>query len=140
MTTYNNPTPVAVLMQSVLKPGRGYGLILIRRPDNDGWALPAGYIETGLDQSAEGAALREFREETGLEPSPAARTFMSAITPHGKLLIFCKSQGCLVSFSEALKNWKPTPEALALRIAYEPETLCFPTHTKAMRRWFQERF
>ena len=39
--------------------------VLIRRADNERWALPGGYAEIGSPPSAN--ALREFNEETGLE-------------------------------------------------------------------------
>ena len=60
---YRNPVPgVGVLVEM-----EG-GIVLIQRgeePFAGWWALPAGYIET--DESVEQAAVRECREETGLE-------------------------------------------------------------------------
>ena len=40
-------------------------VLLIRRTDNGLWALPGGMIELG--ETAAGAAVRETREETGLD-------------------------------------------------------------------------
>ena len=40
-------------------------ILLIRRSDNDNWALPGGAIDLG--ESAAQAAVRETREETGIE-------------------------------------------------------------------------
>ncbi len=46
----------------------GDGIVLIRRKNPPhGWALPGGFIDYG--ESAEAAAVREAREETGLELS-----------------------------------------------------------------------
>ncbi len=47
----------------------GDGRILLhRRRDNDKWALPGGRMELG--ESLAGCAVREVREETGLEVEP----------------------------------------------------------------------
>ena len=40
-------------------------LLLIRRSDNDNWALPGGAMDCG--ETMAGAAVRETREETGIE-------------------------------------------------------------------------
>jgi 8-oxo-dGTP pyrophosphatase MutT (NUDIX family) len=41
-------------------------ILLIRRTDNDNWALPGGAIDLG--ESATQAAVRETQEETGITP------------------------------------------------------------------------
>jgi ADP-ribose pyrophosphatase YjhB (NUDIX family) len=41
------------------------GILLLRRPDNRLWTIPTGAIKTG--ETAAQAAVRECREETGLE-------------------------------------------------------------------------
>jgi len=58
--TFRNPFPtVDILIES------GNGIILIRRKNPPpGWALPGGFVDP--DESAEHAAIREAREETGL--------------------------------------------------------------------------
>lgn len=40
-------------------------ILLIRRTDNDNWALPGGAME--LNESVSDAAVRETREETGID-------------------------------------------------------------------------
>jgi 8-oxo-dGTP diphosphatase len=62
---YSNPIPVAVMVAH-----RDGEFVLIRRreePLRGFWAPPSGYVE--WDESTEQAALREAREETGLEVS-----------------------------------------------------------------------
>ncbi len=61
---YENPLPVA----SVILPNHDREILLVRRakePFKDMWCCPIGFAETG--ESIEGAALRELREETGVE-------------------------------------------------------------------------
>ena len=66
---FRNPVPgVGVLVEMASSLGRGNGLVLIRRgqpPFVGRWALPAGFIEE--DESVEQAAVRECKEETGLD-------------------------------------------------------------------------
>lgn len=45
-------------------------LLLHRRRDNDKWALPGGKMELG--ESVAGCAIREVKEETGLEVAPVS--------------------------------------------------------------------
>jgi len=60
---WSNPVPVAM---AVIEHERQLVLILRRDPPLAGyWAPPAGYVETG--ESVTAAAVREAREECGLE-------------------------------------------------------------------------
>lgn len=129
---YDNPVPVAVHLQAAWSDCKR-GLVLIKRADMGVWAIPGGYIENGLDQTAEGAAAREFHEETGIFVT-AGQIFQSKIIPSGKLLLFVAS---LHTVHLPLRNWKPTAEATDIRVAVEPEELIFPAHTEAMKIWFE---
>ncbi|WP_319542738.1 NUDIX hydrolase [uncultured Pseudodesulfovibrio sp.] len=62
---YRNPTPtvdVVILMPS----SDGDGVVLVERRNPPlGWALPGGFVDYG--ESCEAAAVREMKEETGLD-------------------------------------------------------------------------
>jgi ADP-ribose pyrophosphatase YjhB (NUDIX family) len=58
---YKNPYPTADVIVEI-----GGKIVLIKRKNPPaGWAIPGGFIDYG--ESAEDAAVREIREETGLE-------------------------------------------------------------------------
>lgn len=58
---YLNPLPTA----DIVAVQEGHVLLILRKNPPEGWALPGGFIEYG--ESAERAAIREFKEETALE-------------------------------------------------------------------------
>ncbi|WP_411076725.1 NUDIX domain-containing protein [Streptomyces sp. cmx-10-25] len=58
------PNSLVVAASAVVVDGQGR-LLLQRRRDNDLWALPGGAMETA--ESLPGAAVREVKEETGLD-------------------------------------------------------------------------
>lgn len=57
-------TPLLTVDVLVHLPGRGIVLVERKNPPH-GWALPGGFVDLG--ESCEAAALREMREETGLD-------------------------------------------------------------------------
>lgn len=125
---YQNPLPVAASV--VLNEQRE--VLLIRRkyaPHRGEWCLPTGFAEIG--ETIEEAALRELREETGIEGNVyrllTARSLASDF--YGDLLFVC--------FEVEAVGGLAAPADDAEDLAYFPLSalppLAFPSHTEAVR-------
>ena len=72
---HRNPVPTVDIIIKYMN-----GIILIRRKNPpEGWALPGGFVDYG--ETLEDAALREAKEETGLDVR-LIRQFHSYSDPH----------------------------------------------------------
>lgn len=130
-TSYQNPKPVAVVLQPV-----GADLLVVRRaipPARDRLALPGGYIDVGETWQAAGA--RELFEEVGLAVDAIdMRLFDTASAPDGTLLVF----GLLPPIKDAavIPPSRPNDESLGWEVLPGPAELGFSLHTAAAARFF----
>ncbi len=68
-----------VTVDAVVLNGRGEVLLIERRNDPPGWALPGGFVDAG--ETLERAAARELEEETGLRAESLTQ-FHTYSDPH----------------------------------------------------------
>lgn len=134
---WNNPLPVA---GAAIIDERGH-ILLVRRsvwPKLGYWNLPAGFMEFG--ESAESGALREVKEETGLDIEIAG--FLTSVgAVHSK---WPWSSLTFVFFYGHVLGGELTPgddADLARYFAPDdlPEDIAFNAHKKALARWQEHR-
>ncbi|HEC78621.1 MAG TPA: NUDIX hydrolase [candidate division WOR-3 bacterium] len=129
---YRNPIPtVDIIIESA------DGVILIKRKNPPyGWAIPGGFIDYG--ESAEEAARREAREETGLEIKEL-KQFHTYSAPdrdprhHTISVVFtAKAEGRPIAGDDAAELGIFTKDTL-------PEQLAFD-HRKILEDYFHGRY
>jgi ADP-ribose pyrophosphatase YjhB (NUDIX family) len=110
-------------------------VLMIRRSDNDKWALPGGAVDLG--ESVAQAAIRETKEETGID---CEVTGLVGIYSDPKHIIFYTSNGeARQEFSIVLTarpiGGEPTPSDESKEVRWLPPTK-LPEYTmdRAMRR------
>jgi 8-oxo-dGTP diphosphatase len=127
---YQNPVPAAGILVEMED-----GVVLIRRghaPHQGRWALPSGFIEA--DESTEEAAIRECKEETGLDVE-LIELFGVDSFPEGPIqsgiIIFYRARpvgGHLRPGDDAVEAAVFAPDAL-------PADVAFRTHRTVLARW-----
>lgn len=135
--TYDNPATVVVTMVEV-----NQGLLMVRRGLKDGYgqlALPGGYQVKG--ETWQGAAVREVFEETGLELDRSLINLLTVKTvEQGINLFFCHYTKPLRVSVEGRWPLKTDDETLEVVIAGNPVECAFPTHTEAVRQFFNRNY
>ncbi len=135
--TWINPTPVAVMIQPVVDDTGKVGVLVGKRlnePFSGGWNLIGGYIDTS-DADVIHAAVRELEEETGIIASRSLIKLFWSFSDGIHLLVFCENTQNLDISS--LSHFKPNDECSEVRVVWEPEDLCFKSHSTALRKWFK---
>ena len=95
-------------------------VLLIRRSDNDNWALPGGAVDIG--ESLTQAAVREKREESGIE---CEITGLSGIyTDPGHVMLYTSNGEVRQEFSIVLTarsvGGQPTPSSETTEVRWVP--------------------
>lgn len=124
---YRNPVPAA----GVLLPGPR-GILLVRRkypPAEGAWCLPAGFMEYG--ETPEHCAVREVREETGLEVRLGTLfgVYAGFDDPRVRAVLI------LYTAERAGGRLRPGDDALAARwfpLARLPRRIAFAAHRRAL--------
>lgn len=135
-TNWANPLPVAVAVQPVITKAGKRGLVVVRRdlePCRGQLALPGGYIEVG--ESWQQAAVRELKEETGLDAAADRVRLFDARSAVNTLDLFALLPE---RDAEALPASAATAEATEWLVLDEAVELAFPAHTAAMQTYFSQ--
>jgi len=93
-------------------------LLMIRRSDNDNWALPGGAMDCG--ESIVQAAVRETKEETGIDCEVTG--LVGIYTNPGHVILYTSNgevrQECSVVFTARAVAGEPTPSSESTEVRW----------------------
>ncbi|MEW5803488.1 MAG: NUDIX hydrolase [bacterium] len=130
---FRNPLPTADIIIEV----EGKGIVLVRRKNPPyGWAIPGGFVEYG--ESLEEAAVREAKEETGLDVQ-LIRQFHTYSDPKRdprfctvSTVYLATAEGTPVGDDDATEARIFTKDRLPSDLAFD--------HAKILEDYFEKRF
>lgn len=133
--TWINPLPVAVWAQPVHDKRTGeFGILIGNRliePHVGKWNLIGGFMEV-TDLSVEAGAAREFFEETGIAVNPEGHVFHTYGS--GRAILSFVLGHTVMDMEEIEASFVPNSECDQVRMVTTPETLCFISHTQALKK------
>ena len=134
---YRNAMVVGVALIPVEREDGTLGILGVKRaiePRIGHWALPGGFSE--YNESLELTAVRETREETGLD-LPVSQFYLShsVTTPSGQVLLFVRGP---VIQEALLKSVVLSDETAEVGILEPGQALAFPLHEEAMNACFED--
>ncbi len=131
---YRNPAPVTATIAE-----RDGSILLVRRryaPGRGLWCLPTGFIEN--DETPEESAVREVREESGMDVELTGLFDSWATGEDPRTPIVCFAFTALVSGGE-LKSGDDASDAAFFRPAEIPGDLAFESHRRVIARYLRKR-
>ncbi len=136
---WDNPIPVAVILQPIIREDGKIGIVVVRRaipPGLGQLALPGGFQEI---ENWRDAGARELSEECAILTNPASlKPFIphpfESSTDQRRLLFFCIASPIR---EKDLPPFVKNREVRERLIVYSPVECCFHTHTEAVRQFFQ---
>lgn len=113
-------------------------VVLVRRavlPALGAWCLPSGFVE--YDEGPEQAAIREFREETGLEVR------LTNLLDVRQYQNDARGPGVVILYRWQVVGGEPIPGDDASEVGFFgpnelPEDIAFATHRRVLAHWQEE--
>jgi ADP-ribose pyrophosphatase YjhB (NUDIX family) len=130
--TKRNPVPT---VDVIIEYNNGIVLVKRRNPP-PGWAIPGGFVDYG--ESLEAAAVREAREETGLEVE-LLRQFHTYSNPERDARFHTITTVYIGRGKGELRAGDDAGEAALFRRSSLPEDLAFD-HRDILRDYFEGRY
>lgn len=131
--TWNNPIPVVLMLIPVED-----GVAIIRRgddPGKGGLAFPGGHLECW--ETWQQGSCREIMEEINLHVPVEEVEIFKVSTANGNILALFST--CSPKKVEDLASFVPNHEVIEILIIREPIDLVFPSHTEALKEFFEKK-